>query len=315
MQIANPIYDVVFKYLMEDSKVAKLLISSIIEMEIEDIDFKPQEFTTDLKSDSGDLTVYRLDFSARVKTPEGLKHVLIELQKAKYATDIMRFRNYLGGHYKNVDNSRIEVIENHERRVGIPIISIYFLGHALDHTTASVIGVNRVCRDLVTNELLEKPESFIESLTHDSYIIQIPQLAKNRRNDLEKLLSIFDQSESVDATHHILNIKEEDYPEKYHALIRRLHSVVLSPEIRKNMEIEDTVLLNFEDMQRAVMRERELTMLAERKASAAEQKLAESELKARKSCITTAHTLKAAGVAAEIIMQATGLSYEEIDKV
>ena len=315
MQIANPIYDVVFKYLMEDSKVAKLLISSIIEMEIEDIDFKPQEFTTDLKSDSGDLTVYRLDFSAKVKTPEGLKHVLIELQKAKYATDIMRFRNYLGGHYKNVENSRIEVIDNHERRVGIPIISIYFLGHALDHTTASVIGVNRVCRDLVTNELLEKPESFIESLTHDSYIIQIPQLAKKRRNDLEKLLSIFDQSESVDATHHILNIKEEDYPEKYHALIRRLHSVVLSPEIRKNMEIEDTVLLNFEDMQRAVMRERELTMLAERKASAAEQKLAESELKARNSCITTANTLKAAGVAVEIIMQATGLSYEEIDKV
>ncbi len=30
MQIANPIYDVVFKYLMEDAKIAKLLISSII---------------------------------------------------------------------------------------------------------------------------------------------------------------------------------------------------------------------------------------------------------------------------------------------
>ena len=30
MKIANPIYDVVFKYLMEDSKIAKLLISTII---------------------------------------------------------------------------------------------------------------------------------------------------------------------------------------------------------------------------------------------------------------------------------------------
>ena len=29
MHIANPIYDVVFKYLMEDSKIAKLMISSI----------------------------------------------------------------------------------------------------------------------------------------------------------------------------------------------------------------------------------------------------------------------------------------------
>ena len=254
-------------------------------------------------------------FTARVKTPEGLRHVLIELQKAKFATDIMRFRNYLGGHYKNIENSRLEVIDKHERRVGIPIISIYFLGHSLDNTTASIIGVNRVCRDLVTNELLDKSESFIESLTHDSYIIQIPSLAKKRRNDLEKLLSIFDQSESVDETHHILNIKEEDYPEKYSSLIRRLHSVVLSPEIRKHMEIEDTVLLNFEDMQRSVMRERELTMLAEQKASEAEQKLAEAGLKAIKANITTAFTLKAAGVSAEIIMQATGLSYEEIEKI
>ena len=193
--------------------------------------------------------------------------------------------------------------------------SIYFLGHSLDNTTASIIGVNRVCRDLVTNELLDKSESFIESLTHDSYIIQIPSLAKKRRNDLEKLLSIFDQSESVDETHHILNIKEEDYPEKYSSLIRRLHSVVISPEIRKHMEIEDTVLLNFEDMQRSVMRERELTMLAEQKASEAEQKLAEAGLKAIKANITTAFTLKAAGVSAEIIMQATGLSYEEIEKI
>jgi hypothetical protein len=48
MHIANPIYDVVFKYLMEDAKVAKLLISSIIGEEIEELDFRPQEFTTDI---------------------------------------------------------------------------------------------------------------------------------------------------------------------------------------------------------------------------------------------------------------------------
>ena len=48
MQIANPIYDVVFKYLMEDAKIAKLLISSIIGEEIETLDFRPQEFTADI---------------------------------------------------------------------------------------------------------------------------------------------------------------------------------------------------------------------------------------------------------------------------
>ena len=34
VEIANPIYDVVFKYLMNDEKVAKLLLSAIIGKEV-----------------------------------------------------------------------------------------------------------------------------------------------------------------------------------------------------------------------------------------------------------------------------------------
>ncbi len=34
LQIANPIYDVVFKYLMNDEKVAKLLLSALIGREV-----------------------------------------------------------------------------------------------------------------------------------------------------------------------------------------------------------------------------------------------------------------------------------------
>jgi len=62
--------------------------------------------------------------------------------------------------------------------------------------------------DLITGQQLTTKESFIESLTHGSYVIQIPNLKQKRRNDLEKLLSIFDQSTSVDPERHILNIKE-----------------------------------------------------------------------------------------------------------
>jgi hypothetical protein len=38
MFIANPTYDVVFKYLLEDKKVAKLLLSAILEKEVIDIE-------------------------------------------------------------------------------------------------------------------------------------------------------------------------------------------------------------------------------------------------------------------------------------
>ncbi|MBF0121670.1 MAG: hypothetical protein HQK79_22795, partial [Desulfobacterales bacterium] len=64
-------------------------------------------------------------------------------------------------------------------------------------------------------------EDFIESLTHDSYVIQIPQLTEKRRTELEILLSVFDQS-NITENHHIINVKEEDFPEKYRDIIRRL---------------------------------------------------------------------------------------------
>jgi len=309
MQIANPIYDVVFKYLMEDAKVAKLLISSIIGQEIEELEFRPQEYTSDvdksrIEGNAGTLTVYRLDFNARIKTAEGSKQVLIELQKAKFATDIMRFRNYLAGQYANHDNTQIATINDHPRRVGIPIISIYFLGHRLDQTDSSIIGVNRIYKDLVTGEQIDVKESFMESLTHDSYIIQIPQLAKKRRNDLEKLLSIFDQSESIDETHHILNINEADYPAKYGGLIRRLRSVIMEPEIRKQMKDEDTILIEFEDMQREIMRQRENAREAKQEASEAKRKITVVIQKMRSKGMTT-----------EDISEITGLGKEEVEAV
>ncbi len=43
VQIANPIYDVVFKYLMKDEKVARLLLSAIIGKDIISLEFRPTE--------------------------------------------------------------------------------------------------------------------------------------------------------------------------------------------------------------------------------------------------------------------------------
>jgi hypothetical protein len=118
MYIANPIYDVVFKFMMEDNRVAKAFLSVIIQEKVTELDFTAQEHTIRMppKEDtepkkkpegSGlNLTVCRFDFSVRIATPEGeYKTVLIELQKAKLALDIMRFRRYPGLNYKNPNNA------------------------------------------------------------------------------------------------------------------------------------------------------------------------------------------------------------------
>jgi regulator of replication initiation timing len=262
MQIANPIYDVVFKYLMEDGKIAKLIISSIIGENIERLSFRPQEIITDIdknkkntkrKSKLGPFfTVYRLDFSAKIKTKDGFKNVIIELQKAKFPTDIMRFRKYLGEQFANKENVQKIKIGNRIRKTGLPIISIYFLGHKLDHTTASAIQVSRQYKDLITDKIIETKETFIESLTLDSYVIQIPYLTHKRRNDLEILLSVFDQSNPADKEHHILNVRENDFPEKYRPIIRKLQKAVQDNEIKKKMELEDGIIDELEDLEREI---------------------------------------------------------------
>lgn len=77
MHIANPIYDVVFKYLMSDSKIARLLIGSIIAEDIIELSFTPQERSTTI--DSHSLTVYHLDFCAIIKTGNATKQALIKI--------------------------------------------------------------------------------------------------------------------------------------------------------------------------------------------------------------------------------------------
>jgi len=254
MQIANPIYDVVFKYLMEDSKIARLLISTIIGEKILSLDFLPQENVLEL---SHSLTVYRLDFSAKIETPDGYKNVLIEIQKAKFATDIMRFRKYLGEQYQKKENIYTTQVAGKETKIAMPILTIYFLGHKLEHIKVPLIKVNRRYYDAATGEEITEKEQFIESLTHDSFVIQIPHLGKKYQTEVERLLTVFDQSNAT-SDHHILNVKEEDFPEKYRPLIRRLQRAIAEPEVRKTMDIEDEILEELQDKEREVARQAQM---------------------------------------------------------
>ena len=250
MQIANPIYDVVFKYLMQNNDIAILILSTILEEEILSLDLLPQE--TAMVLDNRSFTVYRLDFSALIKTAGGEeRHVIIEIQKAKFAADIMpriiNRRRYLGDQYR-----KGFPVEGEKAPKAIPIIGIYFLGYRLKHVMAPVIKVLRRYYDAATGEEIPAREEFIESLTHDSIVIQIPQLGPARKTATERLLAIFDQHRKVEGDSHILNIDEEAYPEEYRKVARWLNSAISEPDIRRTMEVEDDILAELEDIERRI---------------------------------------------------------------
>ena len=250
MHIANPIYDVVFKYMLEDNKVAKLFLSAIIGEEIMELDFSAQERTVEILTpvkEGVPLTVCRLDFSAKIKIESGFKTVIIELQKAKYLADLMRFRRYLGLHYQSADNSFDDKQEKARQ-----IYCIYFLDYGIDLPQRPVLKVNYTVQDAYTGDEFPATGEFVSGLHHRSWIVQIRQLKTHRRNDLEKLLSVFDQSNLADSTKHILDVDDESFPEEYRQIIRRLRKAMEDPKTRRNMELEDEIIKEIQDKERQI---------------------------------------------------------------
>ncbi|MDR1222913.1 MAG: hypothetical protein LBL07_08570 [Tannerella sp.] len=289
MYIANPIYDTVFKFMMEDNKVAKAFLSAIIQEKVTELDFAAQEHTIRVppkketereKKPEGsglNLTVCRFDFSARISTPEGgYRTVLIELQKAKLASDIMRFRRYLGLNYKNPNNA---YGEGNDRKA-CQIYCIFLLGCGIGFPGSPVIRVDSAAIDVATDNPLPGPNEFVDSLHHRSWIVQTEQLKSRRRTDLEKLLSIFDQDNRT-KDHHILNVDEDDFPEEYRSIIRRLRMAFESEDIQIEMEMEDDYLKELQDREREVA-EKEKVIEKQEKALEEQGKALEEQGKALK---------------------------------
>jgi len=275
MEIANPIYDAVFKFMMEDKKVAMLLIGAITGFEIEDVELRPTEVVTD-EDGMRQWTVYRLDLAVRVRSAEGSRLVLVEIQKAKFHTDIMRFRRYLGGQYASSENyEKVMDMEGHNRLRALPIFTIYILGHRLERNSdIPVILVKRTYTDRATGRPLPERDDFIESLTHDSAIIQVPALKERRRDRLENILAIFDQAQINPQNQHLLRVNDEDYPEECQVVIRRLLRAVADTQIRQKMIIEDEIISELEERDR---REQRLSELIEEERRQKEEERRQKE--------------------------------------
>ena len=308
MQIANPIYGVVFRYLMEDNKVAKLIIGALIGEDVVELVFKPHERSFQYE---GILTVLRMDFAATIKTPGGTKQVLIELQKAKYYLEVMRFRRYLGEQYSG-GNNKIERKKGGAIIVdGIPLLPIYILGEKITEEKIPVLRVGRRYIDVATQKEYDFKHEFVEALTHDGIFVQIPHLKNKRRTELEDLLHIFDQSNINKYSNHILEINESEYPEKYRLVIRRLKQAVAKKKVINQMRTEDELIEVFRHT------ERELEA-ALRRAEEVERKAEETERKAEKeksAKIKLMLKLKELGLSPTEIAASAGMSVEEVNKL
>lgn len=231
MLIANPIYDSVFKYLMEDTRVAKRLLSILTGEEILEIETRSQEQT--LRDELRMFTLLRLDFVAVVLTKTGeRKKILIELQKGKQPIDILRFRRYIGQHYTKQD-----VVDG--EKTELPLLVVYFLGFKLG-VQYPVLKVNRVYRDAVSGKTIEEKDAFIEKLSHDCFVVQIPLLPQRTQNKVEKVLSVFNQKWVKDEENNwIMNFQGDTDDEDLNLVTNRLHIAAQDEEVQQRIEAEE----------------------------------------------------------------------------
>jgi hypothetical protein len=278
MIIANPIYDVVFKRLMEDKRIAKFFIETLTGECIIDIDLKPQEFTYNDRL--AGIAVYRLDFIATIKTADNdYKKVLIEIQKAKNAVDLMRFRNYLAEQYKKED----EIIsDSGKTKLALPIITIYLLGFKLNEIDSSVIKVNRLYTDLITNTIISQKSDFIEKLTHDCYVIQIPRIQPKLQSKLEVLLTIFEQKYFTDDKEITKDYTYKVDDDLIKNIVDILHHAGTDPIERLEIEKEQEALRVFDAGMRELKQtisEKDKELTEKEKALSEKDKLIEELLK------------------------------------
>ena len=339
LHVANPIYDSVFKYLMEDERIAKTILSALLKKEVIHVTVRPHEYSNTTRDT---LSMFRIDFAATVREREGdaIKDriVLIELQKTWLNTETLRFRQYLGAQYSNKNNIR----EADEKGFAYPMVAVYLLGHKVGNIKEPIVYVNHDVFDYNGNIVADvNEEPFVESLTHNSIIVQIPLLHGNVNNRLEKVLSVFDQTQVEGDTQQVLKIDEDKYADDSDMLyvLHKLTAAAANSEMRQDMNVEDEYYKAIEDRDTAIMQrdkmlkeqEQQLSQQSEQLSQQSEQLSQQSEQLSQQSEQLTlkdeqltlkdeqlrnmAKALFSKGMTEEQISTMTGISLENIVKL
>ncbi len=235
--VANPIYDSVFKFLMEDERIAKTVLAALLKKEVVSVEMRRHEHPNITRDN---ISMFRIDFAARVKEDDGsVRLILIELQKTWLDTETLRFRRYLAAQY-NAEENMLKEGEN--EGFAVPMVAVYLLGHRVGDIDKAVVYVNHKALDYDGEEVENgMKDPFINSLTHDSILVQIPLLHGKINNHLDKVLSVFDQTQRDKKNQQIVCIDADNYKDDSEMLyiLHRLSLASMSAEIRQEMNDED----------------------------------------------------------------------------
>lgn len=327
MRVFNPIYDTIFKFLMEDIEVAHGLISLIIEEEVVELIPAPQESTSfELKLKYNQLPLIRLDYVAIIKTlsekgEEQYHKVSIEVQKSPFVPEMGRFRKYVSEKYAR--QSEFKTDKDSVQKAYLPLKTIYFIDKAFNKQLPPVMRRRGDYWDVLEHKKYTgSKDHFVELLNHDSWFIQMEILPTEMKSELLYCLSVFAPWLRDAEDERYINLPENDQGlQKYQLLskiMNRLYLAGKSREVETALEMEASLEKYIDNLERDKQHaEKERFELLKQKEKERKQKENERRQKeeALQKIIDLARFLKSMNVPVKQIIAKTGLSGDDIDKL
>jgi len=384
--IPNPIYDVVFRYLMQDYDSAMIILSTLINEKIKKLYFQPLTFTKKttvteyneqveqkidkyfekekqkIISDNNlseldkniaineitikdpvtgkDVKLLHLDFAAVIEKENGEEEmVMIELQKAAYETDIFRFKQYICENFqKKRKIKKTDPDTGQEIEIELPyrLIPIFILNFKIeDEINDLMIKTRQIKTGIFTDKELNKKNEFIDHLSYELYVVQLPYLKiaeelyfepETYKAKLFALLKLFDQRAKKTDNECRLRLFRRLFPGFLDIVIKRLQTADIdNPNLEKQMRAEDhflKLLLNqYNKIAWFKLNQKETEKKLSETAKQLENEINKNKDKDKaledknKVIIEFAKTLKENGVPIDVIYKKTGLTIDEIEKL
>jgi len=319
--IPNPIYDVVFRYLMADYESAVIVLSTLINEKILQLHLEPLTHpikagtVKDPRTDD-DVSLFHLDFTATIQLVDGTEElIMIELQKAAEPTDIFRFKRYIS---KNFQHKRLEEITHHKSQAitvverPIRLIPIFILNFRIENEINDLlIKVNRSKLGVFKNEVLQKHNDFIDNLSYDMLVVQLPNLRNIQEEEYQQdeykqklyaLLKLFDQKERFKNNEHRLRVMRKLLPGFLERVVARLQAAD-----KDNPDLEESMLAEDEILKLLLARDNEIALVRGQLDQAKEELDKKNEI-----IFSLAQKLKSSGTPTDEIAILTGLSLDQI---
>lgn len=330
--IPNPIYDVVFKYLMEDLESARIFLSTLLDQKILSLQFTPvshaQKLTEEEEKEEREIRLFHLDFTAVIEKSDGQKEmIMIELQKANVPGDIFRFKRYISANFQKkqreeIIDPRTQAVESIEQP--IRLLPIFILNFRIEKEVNDLlIKTNRIKHGVFKDKDLTEENEFIDNLSYDIWVIQLPNLSSIQVEDyaddpykekVYQLLKLFDQQALHPQNRHRLELMRALFPSFLERVINRLKAAdAENPDLEEQMHVEDEYLAELRRRANKISFFKQALEQKTEELEEAKQK-AKQEAKKNKALIQDlARMLKSTGIPVAVIAKKTGLSHKEIE--